>query len=289
MSNVVQLHPKDNNKPKDNIEVTGVTENTPRKPETEEEKELYNKIQAQAETILNGDNPLNMSQEDLDKMGITSEQLTEQMAYYNEQQRKQQANQVLGQVFAKIQEENPDKLPDMILYDELLEHMLNIVSDVMDKTIAKAYDELAVTMIEILDNEVNGKPYLPFEERLESKALDIDKNFFDNTDEVFIAMNGPMKDQIQSAEYLEKTTTAFKLIEFAVNTNMLTLSKEDKKQLVELIAIPEMQQSIMLCKTTNSIIDKVLSNMPSLEFESAANKVIDSIFPRFKSQKNEEE
>lgn len=266
---------RDNN---DNIKITNIEQNEPRTPETDEEIERYNKIQAQAQAIVNGDNPLNLSDEQLEEMGVSPEMLAKQMEFYKKQQEMAQANQILGQIFASLIEEDKDSVPDMAIYDELLEHMCSIINEKFNEAYEKAFEECKKEMKSILYDETHGSPLVPFEERLESHAEPIEKEFFSNEDDCeFIPLNSMLKEQLQGAE-LENTLPAFRLIEFAIQTNLLDLTEGEAAELMMLIANHDMQQSIMLCKTTQEIIDKTLDSMPDLKMEEAAKAVIESLF-----------
>ena len=266
---------RDNN---DNIKITNIEQNEPRTPETDEEIERYNKIQAQAQAIVNGDNPLNLSDEQLEEMGVSPEMLAKQMEFYKKQQEMAQANQILGQIFASLIEEDKDSVPDMAIYDELLEHMCSIINKKFNEAYEKAFEECKKEMKSILYDETHGSPLVPFEERLESHAEPIEKEFFSNEDDCeFIPLNSMLKEQLQGAE-LENTLPAFRLIEFAIQTNLLDLTEGEAAELMMLIANHDMQQSIMLCKTTQEIIDKTLDSMPDLKMEEAAKAVIESLF-----------
>ena len=262
----------------DNIKITNIEQNEPRTPETDEEIERYNKIQAQAQAIVNGDNPLNLSDEQLEEMGVSPEMLAKQMEFYKKQQEMAQANQILGQIFASLIEEDKDSVPDMAIYDELLEYMCSIINKKFNEAYEKAFEECKKEMKSILYDETHGSPLVPFEERLESHAEPIEKEFFSNEDDCeFIPLNPMLKEQLQGAE-LENTLPAFRLIEFAIQTNLLDLTEGDAAELMMLIANHDMQQSIMLCKTTQEIIDKTLESMPDLKMEEAAKAVIESLF-----------
>lgn len=267
----------------DTMQITNYSENEPRTPETEEEIETAKKISAQAEAIISGDNPFNMTDEQLAEMGVTQEQLSEQLAYYQEQQVRQQAHQQLSYVFSLINNdksiENIDEIMNMHLYDEIQEHMLDITIEVMDNAMKKAYEELKDKIVELLTKEKTN-PFLPFEQRLEGKAKDIDYHFNDKAIEdgaTMYPLNNMLRDAFENEE-VKNTIIPYKVLEFAINTSIVA-TKDQKDQLLNLLSgYDELLQSIALMQIQKDIYDDILSNMPSIEIEILAKDILSSIF-----------
>ena len=109
--------------------------------------------------------------ERLAERGVEIAKMKIQMQQYQEQAKSKQAYAILGQVFQIIQEKYPedDILPSetnkIEIYEELNEHLLQTVTNIMDTRMNEIYDEMAETVKNILIKE-RTEPFMKYEDRI---------------------------------------------------------------------------------------------------------------------------
>lgn len=261
-----------------------IKENNPRQPKTEDEKKLVDKIQQQAQAVAAGVDPLNLTDEQLEDMGITSDQLRTQMEYYQEQQKKQEANAVLGRIYQMLDAEEDYEVPDMRLYDELLDYLLNHITEVMDRYTAEAYKELCSFVKNAMEKEKTD-PYVKPGDREEDKAMPIKEDFFDNDKEgtEYFELNKELKTVLeQNKDNITTTWIAKKILDFTIMTAVIGVNKEDAKNLAEIIGIYDMLQAISLGKVNSDIINTIMNRTTSIEEDDQVRDILLTLFPSAK-------
>lgn len=241
--------------------------------------------------MMSGGDLDNFSEEDKKKLGITDEDIAKmkiQMQQYQEQAKAKQAYAILGQVFQIIQEKYPedDILPSetnkIEIYEELNEHLLQTVTNIMDTRMNEIYDEMAETVKNILIKE-RTEPFMKYEDRIESKFGPSNKSVYDIVipGTTFRSFNNSLAQSLQQRS-IDENLVSYRILEFIINSVVMKTAMLDdnmRKDILDSMAnIPKFLDSIAIGKISNYVIDDVVKGVKE-EFKDYAIAVIDEIFP----------
>ena len=241
--------------------------------------------------MMSGGDLDNFSEEDKKKLGITDEDIAKmkiQMQQYQEQAKAKQAYAILGQVFQIIQEKYPedDILPSetnkIEIYEELNEHLLQTVTNIMDTRMNEIYDEMAETVKNILIKE-KTEPFMKYEDRIESKFGPSNKSVYDIVipGTTFRSFNNSLAQSLQQRS-IDENLVSYRILEFIINSVVMKTAMLDdnmRKDILDSMSnIPKFLDSIAVGKISNYVIDDVVKGVKE-EFKDYAIAVIDEIFP----------
>ena len=241
--------------------------------------------------MMSGGDLDNFSEEDKKKLGITDEDIAKmkiQMQQYQEQAKAKQAYAILGQVFQIIQEKYPedDILPSetnkIEIYEELNEHLLQTVTNIMDTRMNEIYDEMAETVKNILIKE-RTEPFMKYEDRIESKFGPSNKSVYDIVipGTTFRSFNNSLAQSLQQRS-IDENLVSYRILEFIINSVVMKTAMLDddmRKDILDSMSnIPKFLDSIAVGKISNYVIDDVVKGVKE-EFKDYAIAVIDEIFP----------
>lgn len=233
----------------------------------------------------------NFSEEDKKKLGITDEDIAKmkiQMQQYQEQAKAKQAYAILGQVFQIIQEKYPEEdiLPsetnNIQIYEELNDHLMQTVTNIMDTRMNEIYDEMAETVKDILIKEKTN-PYVKFEDRLESKFGPSNKSIYDIAipGTTFRSFNNSLAQTLQQRS-IDDNLVSYKILEFIINSVVMKtamLDDKTRKNVLDNMAnIPKLLDSIAIGKISNYVVEDIVKGVKE-EYKDYVIAVIDEIFP----------
>lgn len=232
-----------------------------------------------------------LSDEDKEKLGVTDEDIEKmklQMKQYQEQNKAKQAYAILGQVFSIIQEKYPDEdiLPSeengLSIYEELNEHLMETVMNIMDTRMNEIYDEMAEVVKDIFIKE-KTEPFCKYEDRIESKFDKSNKNLYDIMipGTTFREFNSQLAKSLQGRG-IDDNLTSYRILEFIINSIVMevaVLDDKTRKSLLDQMAnTRSLLDSIAIGKISNWVIDDIVKSVDA-NFKDYAIAVLDEIFP----------
>lgn len=274
-------------RPKDNVKV-----NKPKTTEVDTEKIDLGVVNGA--DIINAFQTGDMSK--LSELGLDKEETEKirlQMEQYQKESRQKQAYSLLGEVFQKIYEKWPDEHilpskdePDFI-YEELNNHLLKTVMNIMEDEMERVYNTLAEKVKEIFIQE-RKSPLVKYEDRIENRFGKVDTGIYDvsvpgtNYYTMNTTLLEPLKDQ-----NIEDRFVAYKLLEFIINSVVLKTSMLDEetrhKILIGLANSPYLLDSIALKKISEDMYNTaiyVFEKNNLNDYIEYAKEVLDYCFPK---------